>query len=59
MMELRTSVPIKVFLQRGCASCLRPKASLGVHFVSVNVLEDGFKDLERFDLKHGVRLASQ
>lgn len=54
MMESHTSVPIKVFWQPGCTSCLRTKEFLtkhGVHFVSVNVLKDGFQDLDRFGLR--------
>ena len=53
-MEREIAAPIKVFWQPGCTSCLRTKEFLSKHnvpFVSVNVLEDGFQDLERFGLR--------
>jgi len=51
------ALPLKVYWQPGCSSCLKTKEFLlenGVPFESVNVLEDelGFKDLEAL----GVRL---
>jgi len=51
------ALPLKVYWQPGCSSCLKTKEFLldnGIPFVSVNVLEDeeGFKDLQAL----GVRL---
>lgn len=51
------ALPLKVYWQPGCSSCLKTKEFLldhGVPFVSVNVLEDdeGFKELQEL----GVRL---
>ena len=51
------ALPLKVYWQPGCSSCLKTKEFLmehGVPFVSVNVLDDeaGFKELEAL----GVRL---
>ncbi len=51
------TVPVKVYWQPGCSSCLKTKEFLldnGIPFQSINVLEDeqGFKDLEAL----GVRL---
>lgn len=50
-------LPVKVYWQPGCSSCLKTKEFLlehGIPFVSVNVIEDeeGFKELEAL----GVRL---
>ena len=53
-MTRTAAAAIKVFWQPGCASCLRTKEFLAKHevpFISVNVLEDGFQDLERFGLR--------
>ncbi len=53
-MSVQNEVEIKVYWQPGCTSCLRTKEFLARHnvpFVSVNVLEDGFQDLERFGLQ--------
>jgi len=52
-----SQLPLKVYWQPGCSSCLKTKEFLlenGVPFESVNVLEDenGFRELEAF----GVRL---
>ena len=49
-------VPVKVFWQPGCSSCLKTKEFLlehGVPFQSINVLEDpdGFKELETIGLR--------
>ena len=51
------ALPVKVYWQPGCSSCLKTKEFLlehGIPFVSVNVIEDeeGFKELEAL----GVRL---
>jgi hypothetical protein len=51
------ALPLKVYWQPGCSSCLKTKEFLldnGIEFESVNVLEDenGFKDLQAL----GVRL---
>jgi hypothetical protein len=53
-MDTVAAEPIKVFWQPGCTSCLRTKEFLAKHkvpFISVNVLEDGFQDLDRFGLR--------
>ncbi|WP_407175270.1 glutaredoxin domain-containing protein [Bradyrhizobium sp. STM 3562] len=53
-MTATTTPEIKVFWQPGCTSCLRTKEFLTRHnvpFVSVNVLEEGFEELERFGLQ--------
>ena len=52
-MTRTAAAAIKVFWQPGRASCLRTKEFLAKHevpFISVNVQEDGFQDLERFGL---------
>ena len=52
-MTRTAAAAIKVFWQTGRASCLRTKEFLAKHevpFISVNVQEDGFQDLERFGL---------
>jgi len=53
-MDTAAVEPIKVFWQPGCTSCLRTKEFLAKHkvaFISVNVLEDGFQELDRFGLR--------
>jgi len=57
MTTSNTKLPVKVYWQPGCSSCLKTKEFLlanGVEFESINVLEDekGFKELEAL----GVRL---
>ncbi len=52
-MTRTAAAAIKVFWQPGRASCLRTMEFLAKHevpFISVNVQEDGFQDLERFGL---------
>ena len=49
-------LPLKVYWQPGCSSCLKTKEFLianGVEFESINVLEDeqGFRDLEALGLR--------
>ena len=48
------ALPLKVYWQPGCSSCLKTKEFLldhGVPFQSVNVLDDddGFKELEALE----------
>ncbi|MEQ8226818.1 MAG: glutaredoxin domain-containing protein [Rhodospirillales bacterium] len=50
------ALPVKVYWQPGCSSCLKCKEFLlehGVPFVSVNVVDDenGFKELEAFGVR--------
>ena len=56
MTRAQNALPLKVYWQPGCSSCLKTKEFLldhGVTFESINVLEDldGFKDLETLGLR--------
>ena len=56
MTHTQNALPLKVYWQPGCSSCLKTKEFLlehGVTFESINVLEDpdGFKELEILGLR--------
>ena len=56
MIHTQNALPLKVYWQPGCSSCLKTKEFLldhGVTFESINVLEDpdGFKELETLGLR--------
>ncbi len=56
MTHTQNALPLKVYWQPGCSSCLKTKEFLldhGVTYESINVLEDpdGFKELQTLGLR--------